>query len=124
MAARWVVRTSTCTLLVALATGFGASTAFRVHTFPFVDQSRSVLLPNGARVPRALRTIVRYTTGRGPHPLVVFAHGFALSPGTYGRLLDAWAVAGYVVAAPIFPLTNSAAPGGPNESDLINHPAT
>ena len=30
--------------------------------------------------------------------------------------------AGYVVAAPVFPLENAAAPGGPNESDLINQP--
>jgi predicted dienelactone hydrolase len=30
--------------------------------------------------------------------------------------------AGYVVAAPVFPLENANAPGGPNESDLINQP--
>jgi predicted dienelactone hydrolase len=54
--------------------------------------------------------------------LIVFAHGFALLPSAYTRLLDAWAQAGYVVAAPIFPLTNADAPGGPNESDLINQP--
>ena len=113
---------STCMVLIALSAGFADSPAFRVRTFSFVDRSRSVVLPNGARVPRPLRTIVRYPTSQGQHPLVVFAHGFALSPGTYGRLLDAWAVAGYVVAAPVFPLTNSAAPGGPNESDLINQP--
>jgi hypothetical protein len=54
--------------------------------------------------------------------LIVFAHGFALVPGTYSALLDAWARAGYVVAAPIFPLTNADAPSGPNESDLKNQP--
>jgi predicted dienelactone hydrolase len=52
----------------------------------------------------------------------VFAHGFDITPAPYSSLLDAWASAGYVVAAPIFPLTNPAAPGGPDESDLINQP--
>src|SRR5262249_25385521 len=41
----------------------------------------------------------------------------------YGPLLQAWARAGYVVAAPVFPLENANTPGGPNESDLINQPA-
>jgi dienelactone hydrolase len=59
---------------------------------------------------------------RGPFPLIVFAHGFNITPYPYDRLLQAWASAGYVVAAPIFPLTNPAAPGGPDESDLINQP--
>jgi len=122
MAARCVVRMSAFVSLAVFAMGFRAPPAVRVHTFPFVDSSRSIVLQNGARVPRPLRTIVWYPTGAGRHPLVVFAHGFALSPRTYSRLLDAWADAGYVVAAPIFPLTNSAAPGGPNESDLINQP--
>ena len=58
----------------------------------------------------------------GPFPLIVFAHGFAVTPATYFRLLRAWARAGYVVAAPVFPLENAHAPGGPNESDLVNQP--
>jgi dienelactone hydrolase len=36
--------------------------------------------------------------------------------------LDAWTKAGYVVAAPVFPLENASAPGGPNEKDLVNQP--
>ena len=58
-----------------------------------------------------------------PFPLVVFGHGFTLTPAPYSRLLEAWARAGYVVAAPRFPLENAKAPGGPDESDLINQPA-
>jgi dienelactone hydrolase len=58
----------------------------------------------------------------GPFPLVIFGHGFAVTPGPYSRLLEAWARAGYVVAAPIFPLGNANAPGGPNESDIVNQP--
>jgi predicted dienelactone hydrolase len=53
---------------------------------------------------------------------VVFGHGFAVMPSIYSQLLEAWARAGYVVAAPIFPLANADAPGGPNESDLPNQP--
>jgi predicted dienelactone hydrolase len=89
-------------------------------------------------VPRALVTVIRYPAAidssqvdvlsappakrAGPFPLVVFAHGFNITPAPYSRLLDAWARAGYVVAAPIFPLGNAGAPGGANESDLVNQP--
>ncbi len=38
-------------------------------------------------------------------------------------MLRAWAAAGYVVAAPVFPLSNANAPGRPTEDDLINQPA-
>jgi predicted dienelactone hydrolase len=39
------------------------------------------------------------------HPLVVFASGFRLRPGDYRYLIDAWARAGFVVAAVNFPNT-------------------
>lgn len=58
----------------------------------------------------------------GPYPLIVFGHGFAVTPAPYAALLQAWARAGYVVAAPVFPLENANAPGGPNEADLVNQP--
>jgi dienelactone hydrolase len=103
-----------------------------------VDHSRTVAYPGRRPVPRPLTTVIRYpTAGRpsradlhgarplsagGPFPLVVFGHGFAVTPATYDRLLHAWAQAGYVVAAPVFPLENAHAPGGPNESDLVNQP--
>lgn len=87
-----------------------------------VDRSRTIRLPNGSRVARPLVTVVRYPVTGGAHPLIVFAHGFALTPATYSRLLNAWAGAGFVVAAPVFPLENAHAPGGPTESDLVNEP--
>ncbi len=92
-----------------------------------VDPSRSISTSNGA-IPRSFETIVRYPviTERGqpagPFPLIVFGHGFAVSPHPYSRLLDAWTRAGFVVAAPVFPLENANAPGGPNERDLPNQP--
>jgi dienelactone hydrolase len=104
-----------------------------------IDGTRTIRLPSGRDVPRTLDTIVRYpavgaagggdlpgappATGQGPFPLIVFGHGFAVTPGPYARLLRAWASAGYVVVAPVFPLGNANAPGGPNENDLPNQPA-
>jgi dienelactone hydrolase len=90
----------------------------------FVDRSRTIRFPGQRPQPRPLVTVIRYPAARaaGPFPLVVFGHGFAVTPATYFRLLRAWASAGYVVAAPVFPLENAHAPGGPNESDLVNQP--
>lgn len=103
-----------------------------------VDSSRTVRLPGGKTVPREVDTFVRYPAigspssvdldaapadrQAGPFPLVVFAHGFDVTPATYARLLRAWTRAGYVVAAPVFPLTNANAPGGADERDLLNQP--
>ncbi len=93
-------------------------------TMRLVDAHRSIRLPDGKTVPRTLVTFVRYPArASGPFPLIVFGHGFAVTPAVYARLLQAWAGAGYIVAAPLFPLENANAPGGPNESDLVNQPA-
>ena len=59
---------------------------------------------------------------QGPYPLIVFAHGFGSNVTSYLPLLERWAEAGFVVAAPLFPLTNSKAPGGPDLSDYIHQP--
>ncbi len=112
--------------------------AVGLRIITFVDHTRSVTLPSGQTEPRTLVTLVRYPAlgplssvdirnappahTAGPFPLVVFGHGFAVTPAPYARLLQAWAQAGYVVAAPIFPLENANAPGGPDESDLVNQP--
>jgi dienelactone hydrolase len=118
------------------------------HTGPFavgmqvlqlVDTSRTIQLSNGESEPRTLVTEVFYpalgaagqrpasgappATADGPFPLLIFGHGFNETPRLYARLLEAWARAGYVVAAPVFPLESADAPGGPDESDLVNQPA-
>lgn len=112
---------------VALLAAPGAAAAAHgvgLRTFRFVDRTRQARYRTGAVRPRVLATAVRYPlTGQPPFPLVVFVHGFAVSPSAYGALLDAWARAGYVVAAPAFPLESPAAPGGPDESDLVHEPA-
>jgi fermentation-respiration switch protein FrsA (DUF1100 family) len=102
------------------------------------DPTRTIRLANGRREPRPLITYVRYPAlgaagatdvldapashAGGPYPLVVFGHGFAVTPRTYAHLLQSLTRAGYVVAAPVFPLGNANAPGGPDESDLVNQP--
>jgi fermentation-respiration switch protein FrsA (DUF1100 family) len=97
--------------------------AVGVRVLRYVDPSRLARPRHRQPVARALPVVLRYpSTGAGPFPLIVFAHGFAVTPATYSLLLRAWATAGYVVAAPVFPLENAAAPGGPDESDLVNEP--
>lgn len=123
----------------AVGSGQPAHFAVGLTVMRLVDSTRSMSLPDGRTVPRTLVTYVRYPArgsasqsdvaaapparSAGPFPLIVFGHGFAVTPALYGRLLRAWARAGYVVAAPVFPLENANASGGPDESDLPNQPA-
>lgn len=114
-----------------------SSYAVGLRVLRFVDTSRSIVL-EGRSEPRTLLTEIRYPAvgssdatdvrdapparSDGPFPLIVFGHGFDMAPARYARLLQYWARAGYVVAAPAFPGENPAAPGGPNEADLVNQP--
>ena len=58
----------------------------------------------------------------GPYPLIVFAHGLGGTPQGYMNVLAAWASQGFVVAAPLFPLSNGNVPGGPDAGDVVNQP--
>ncbi len=58
----------------------------------------------------------------GPYPLIVFAHGFSATPDIYRELLQHWASAGYVVAAPTFPLSSGTSPCGAVAGDVSNQP--
>lgn len=58
----------------------------------------------------------------GPYPLIVFAHGLGGTPQGYMNVLAAWASAGFVVAAPLFPLSNGNVAGGPDAGDVVNQP--
>jgi predicted dienelactone hydrolase len=117
-------------LVAALAASSAfAAPAARRQALPsvlrLVDTSRAIKLPGGKREARPVTTDLWYPPakdGSGPFPLVVFGHGFASTPFWYRHLLRAWADAGYVVAAPVFPLGNENAPGGPNEQDIVNQP--
>lgn len=60
--------------------------------------------------------------GAGPFPLVEFSHGVTASGPAYRGFLEPIAAAGYVVAAPTFPLTSG--PGGWSHlADYANQPA-
>ncbi len=123
----WTCAAAACALglgaaRTAASPAASGARALQVRVFRFVDRSRTIRLPDGRHAPRTLETVVRYPAAGGPYPLIVFGHGYALTPASYDRLLQAWAQAGYVVAAPVFPLENADAPGGPNESDLVNQP--
>lgn len=63
---------------------------------------------------------------KGRFPLVVFSHGITASGPVYTAMLQHWARAGYVVAAPTFPLSGPGAkfPGdGVDLADYRNQPA-
>ena len=49
----------------------------------------------------------------GPLPLVVFAHGWNSDPSFYEPLLQQWAQAGFLVAAPVFPDSTDLYAGSP-----------
>ncbi|MDQ2754790.1 MAG: hypothetical protein M3R71_04490 [Actinomycetota bacterium] len=94
-------------------------------TLPLVDTSRPTV-SHGHQVSaaRALTTLVWAPGAPGRWPLVVFAHGFQVGPEPYTSLLESWAAAGFVVAAPEFPLTDPAVAGANlDESDIDNQPA-
>jgi dienelactone hydrolase len=91
---------------------------------PFETATITEELVDPSRTERRLETIIHYPDGeRGPFPLLVFAHGFMDHPREFTELTTAWAEAGYVVAAPAFPLTRIDAAGGPNAADFPNQPA-
>jgi len=90
----------------------------------FVDESRpspaSDLLP--AETTRTLETTIAVPDGpRRPRPLVLLAHGASGSPNKFTQLIDAWARAGFVVVAPLFPRTSDT--GGNLVGDFVEQPA-
>ena len=122
--------------VVAATTAAPAAYGVGEIVVTYTDPTRTVVIPGLGRAPRTLATAIRYPIAgptsatdvrgampvSGRFPLVVFAHGFAVTPAIYAPLMRAWVRAGYIVAAPFFPLTRAGAPGGPDESDLINQP--
>lgn len=90
----------------------------------FVDDRRSSpasdLLP--AEPSRKLDTVIAYPEAhRRRLPLVLLAHGANGNPNKFTQLIDAWARAGYVVVAPLFPRTSDT--GGNLVGDYVEQPA-
>ena len=80
---------------------------------------------------RPLTVVVRYPTAGMPSeeefadapayvpaPLVLFAHGYDISTERYASLLHDIAAAGFVVAAPEFPMSSTIYGGAPDEGDI------
>jgi len=115
-----------------------ATGAVGVQTESFVDHSRSTPADVVAGITpeheRRLPTTIFYPAqGKaaadgdavrdarprsGRYPLVLFAGGAPGSPTDYAPLLQAWAAAGYVVAAPAFPVSSYAGPDDVAYADL------
>ena len=134
-----------CMAAFAAAAPAGAAGPYAVgeRSFTFVDTSRPTAA-NGdyAGAPtRTLRVLVLYpargdafsaTARDAPailasrsrrFPLLIFSHGFTATGPAYQPILERFARAGYVVAAPTFPLSSLGAPGGPKLGDYVNQPA-
>ena len=112
-----------CAVCLSTPVVASAGRPVQLRVLRLVDESRRAHFRNGTTTARDLTTYVRYPSqGTGPFPLIVFAHGFSLTPARYTALLNTWARAGYVVAAPVFPVESTNAPGGPDQSDLGNEP--
>lgn len=114
--------------------------AVGMTTRTFVDSTRPT---EGVSQSRTLFTAIYYPaqgppadqpvnsappdTKDGPYPLILFSHGLGARGVAYENVLEAWASAGYVVAAPDYPLSNTNAPGGAQfgraVADTKNQPA-
>jgi pimeloyl-ACP methyl ester carboxylesterase len=100
------------TVTTALSPPYSVQTG----SLALVDPSRTT--PQRGSVPatpgRVLTTEVWRPQGAaGPLPLIVFGHGWNSDPDAYAPLLEEWAAAGYVVAAPVFPDSADTLPGTP-----------
>lgn len=98
----------------------------RTRTETLVDDSRPTPdLPETGVPPSADRTLATtftYPDADRPFPLIVFAHGHNGHPRKFSELFEAWAAAGFVVAAPAFPLSNDEVPGAGSVFDLASQP--
>ncbi len=101
------------------------------ETVTFVDPDRSTPASRGWPEidDRTLETVISYPTvgdapavDAAPFPLILFAHGLGGTPEFSEDLIDRWVQAGFVVAAPRFPLSRPDAPGGADGGDVQNQP--
>lgn len=97
---------------------------FTVRHVQFVDRARPTASPGKpAYAPaRTLPTDLYLPTSSTPRPLIMFSHGYHGAPRKFSELFAAWARAGYMVAAPRFPLTSDR--GAPYDAvgDFVNQP--
>jgi dienelactone hydrolase len=117
-------RTPAAAPATAAAVGAGGSYRTRERQMTMTEPDRTGLAGQYLGR-RTLVTQIWYPRTRGPagpFPLLLFAPGFLQCPGAYSDLLQAWASAGYVVAAVNFPRTNCHLGTEAYEADLVNQP--
>jgi dienelactone hydrolase len=130
--ARIVVALLLCVVLAACGGTVGLDPA--PHMLPvtrseriWIDASRSTPRTSAyAGAPeRTLRVLIWQPQAATTLPLLLMAHGFGGLPEKFDAFAHAVAGAGFVVAAPAFPLTNEDAPGGHDAGfrDFVNQPA-
>jgi pimeloyl-ACP methyl ester carboxylesterase len=108
------------------AVGAASQIAVAVTQRDWTDTTRAT--PPTSHFPgapeRQLRTLVWLPDVPEPLPLLVLAHGFGGLPLKFDAFARAVATAGFVVAAPAFPLTNENAPGGHDAGlgDVVSQP--
>ncbi|MBS1849006.1 MAG: hypothetical protein JST73_12090 [Actinobacteria bacterium] len=85
------------------------------------DPTRPVIRDGVEVTPqRDLPTTVWVPTGTDRLPLVVFASGYRLGPNDYARFCSTLASAGFIVAAPSFPLADASRGLGLDRGDIPN----
>lgn len=127
---------STTSTAVSVITDFVTPenpSAVGVTVMTFTDLTRSTAARGDREAlnTRPLTVVVRYPTvgmpgedelvdapAYEPAPLVLFAHGFDISTNRYASLLHDIAAAGFVVAAPEFPMSSTVFDGAPDEYDI------
>ena len=86
------------------------------------DRTLPVLLlyPATGQIPATTEPVDDAPVAPGTFPLVVFSHGWFASGPVYEGRIEEWARAGYIVAAPTFPLSSGR---GGMLRDYVNQPA-
>ena len=100
--------------------------AVGMKTVTFVDSSRSIPAREddpGADERTLTCNLWWPVDDAGPHPLIVYSHGFMSNRSEGAYLNEHLASHGYVVIAPDYPRSSFGVPGGPDVSDVVNQPA-
>jgi alpha-beta hydrolase superfamily lysophospholipase len=131
--------TCVCTKQIALGLALGSAIVacggtVDLNSMNGVRRSERVWIDASRRTPRTatyagasdrtLRVLIWRSDGATAQPLLLMAHGFGGRPEKFDAFARSVAAAGFVVAAPAFPLTNEDAPGGFESGlgDLVNQP--
>ncbi len=102
------------------------SMGVRRITVTFVDTTRPTPANSAAHVEaatsRTLPTTIWIPRAKGPFPLVVYAHGNGGSGAGSAGIADPWARAGFVVAAPSFPVSSRDGGSFAGVADVTSQP--